>query len=82
MITRLYCFQTHFFFTGEELPLTQFEADYSGDKPRNGICQSHYYAGSLSNPLIHVNIAFQVTNFFSTNHHDQPSKILNHNIKT
>lgn len=64
-MTRLHCFQTHshFFFTGEELPLTQFEADHSGDKPPNGICQSHYYAGSLSNPLTHVNITFQVINF-------------------
>lgn len=52
MITRLYCFQTlTLFFTGEELPLTLFEADHLSDKPPNGICQSHYYAGSISNPL-------------------------------
>ena len=51
MITPLYCFPTHFFFTGEELPLTQFEADHLGDKPPYGICQSHYYAGCLSTPL-------------------------------
>lgn len=48
MITPLYCFKLTFF-TDEEQPLNEFEpdGDHLDSKYPNGICQSHYNAGSL-----------------------------------